>query len=333
MIPDEFGRMPDGSLIRQAELCSNQLSARVISYGAALVDLQITLPSGRRRLVLGFGNAEDYLAHSPHFGATVGRYAGKIRAGKVAIDGAKVQLSCNMAGKHHVHGGNSGFGKLNWALDTTSPDQVSFRLVSPAGQEGYPGVLSAFCTYRLEGPVLKITMTATTDAPTPINLLHHSYFNLDGFGMIDAHSLVIQANEILEQGADGFPTGRFVAINPGSFDFRSLRRVATGADLDLSYRLAEDATNEPRHAATLVAGSGDLEMQVWTTEPGLHLYDAYKLSVPVPGHDGAFYGPRSGVCLEPTRFSDAPNHPALPETILQPGGIYRQVTEFRYNPL
>lgn len=313
-----YGRMPDGDAVLAADLAEGPLVARIITYGAALADLRL----GRRHLVLGLPTLADYLAHSPHMGAVAGRYAGRIRDGRFLLDGAPVQLTRN-AGAHHVHGGTQGLGKRNWQVAAHGPAHVQLTITSPDGDEGYPGTLTATVDYTLRDGWLWCRAAAETSAPTPVNLLFHSYFNLSGAADITGHLLTIPAGEMVETGPDGLPTGRFVPV-AAPFDFRTPRPLDPTVAHDLGFRLLDRPAAQPCHAATLQAGG--VTMDLWTTEPGLHLYDGHKLGLPVPGLDGRCAGPRAGLCLEPTRFSDAPNQKAFPDTILRPGQIYVQQT-------
>lgn len=326
-----FGHTPDGEEILQANIATDTLEARIITLGAIVADLRVQLPGETRRVVLGFDDAEPYLLHSPHIGAIAGRYAGRIRRGRFPLDGEMIQLSRN-AGEHHVHGGHIGFGRRNWRAVEAGRSHATLGLISPDGDEGYPGALSVFCTIRLDGAWVWIDLEATADKPTPVNLIHHGYFNLDGRGTVAGHRLTIMAQELVETASDGLPTGRFIPAK-GVFDFRDRRDIDPTLPYDVSYRLHPVFGEAPRCAARLESAAGDLAMEVWTSEPGLHLYDSHKLDVPVPGLGGERYGVRHGICLEPTRFSDAPNHPAFPETILRPGETYRQRTGLRFvNP-
>lgn len=332
MSKDTFGQMPSGEAVIAVSLQTAELRARIISYGAALADLEFHHPKGWRRLVLGLNTLEDYQKYSPHFGATAGRYAGKIRDGRVTIDGTAHQLSRNAADGHHVHGGASGLGKRNWSLVESDTTSATFEIVSRDGDEGYPGTLTARCTYRLRRGTLEVEMTATTTRATPVNLLHHSYFNLDGRGTTDSHQIRIDADLRAVVGSDGLPTGDFAPLNDDrTFDFQDLRKPTPGVAYDFSYLLRSRASTSPRPVALLVSSSGDLGMEVETTEPALHFYDGSKLAVPAPGLSGDLYRPRAGLCLEPTRMSDAPNLDGFPDTILRPGETYRQITAFSFH--
>ncbi len=326
MHTETFGYMPSGEKVSVAAFQTEDLRARVIGYGAALADLQFRHVDGWRRVVLGLKTLEDYRRHSPHFGATAGRYAGRIRDGRVKIGGQIHQLTRNTPDGHHVHGGTCGFGKRNWTLASCTETSATFALISPDGEEGYPGQLNARTTYRLARNCLEVELEATSSAATPVNLLHHSYFNLDGEGTIAGHRLRVDAERRAEVCAAGLPTGAFVPVD-GAYDFRKFRCPDPAHAYDTSY-LLNGETGTCRPVAELVSSSGDLRMEVWTNEPALHFYDGSKLSVPVSGLDDRPLPSRSGLCLEPTRMSDAPNMPGFPNATLSPGETYRQISRF-----
>jgi aldose 1-epimerase len=187
-----------------------------------------------------------------------------------------------------------------------------------------------------------IALWATTDAATVINLCHHSYFNLDGSTDILDHTLTVHADAMTAVDADLIPTGDTLAVAGSPFDFRTARRVRLGAGdgqrvwYDHNFVLRRDRLQSTTggmqlaHAATLASSRSGLSLQAWTTEPALHVYDGFKLNVPVPGLAGTRYGPNAGLCLEPQHYPDSPNHAHFPPTTLRPDELYRQVTEYRF---
>ncbi|MFN3615133.1 MAG: galactose mutarotase, partial [Rubrimonas sp.] len=179
---------------------------------------------------------------------------------------------------------------------------------------------------------LRIVLEGRTDAPTLLNLAQHGYFNLDGAPDVSAHRLTVAADSRTETDAALIPTGRLIGVEGTPHDFRAGRSLGApdSPPYDTNFVLACERRPDPVFAARLQGGTG-VTMELWTTEPGLQLYDACGLDVPVPGLDGRRYGPRAGVCLEPQIWPDAPNHPHFPCAVLRPGETYRQVTELRFN--
>jgi aldose 1-epimerase len=262
-------------------------------------------------------------------GCVVGRFANRIAAGRFALDGTVHQLSRNENG-NHLHGGVEGFSHKVWSIESVAQRAVSLSLVSPAGQEGYPGTLTAGCRYSIEGErCLRIALTAVSDAPTIVNFATHSYFNLDGAGDILRHRLEIPADSYLPADEAGIPTGEFRPVGGTHFDFRTLRAVRppNAERYDNTYVLAPSA-GHVRKVARL-EGS-DIAMEIWSTEPGIQFYDAATMRS-VAGRDGCSYGPHSGLCLEPQAFPDSPNRSGFPDCSLYPGQQYRQITEYRFD--
>lgn len=330
-----FGRLADGTAVEAAAIGAGSLSAELISWGAALRDLR--LDGLAHPLVLGFEDLASYVAHSPYFGAVVGRYANRIAGGRFAVDGRSFDLDRNESGRHHLHGGSATFARRPWTVLEASGDSVLFGLVSEDGDAGYPGRVEVRCRYTAEPPAtLRMTLTGSTDRPTVLNLAQHGYFNLGGSDRILDHRLQIVAQAYLPVDGTSIPTGERAAVAGSRFDFRAPRPVHAGppgADsvYDHNFVLAEARRAQPSFAARLEAAEGRVAMEVWTTEPGLQFYDGWKLAVPVPGLGGRRYGAHAGLCLEPQIWPDAPNRPGFPSAILRPGENYRQVTELRFH--
>ena len=311
--------------------------AKIIGWGAVLRDLIVpTRDGGRQRDVLGLESLEDYIAYSPHFGAIAGRYANRIAHGRCHIDGELVEISRNQAGKHSLHGGAAGFGKRVWRIAWHDERAAALTLFSPDGDQGFPGNLTATCVYRLLEPAtLAIELTATADAPTIVNLAHHSYFNLDGSADILDHDLQIAAALMTPVDSDLIPTGEILAVAETPFDFRTPRPIrltdAVGDLMHYDHNFVLAGHASPSRPAALVGSARNgLKLEVTTTEPGLQFYDAAKLALPVPGLGGARYGSRAGLCLEPQFFPDSPNRSHFPNAILRPGEVYRQVSRYRF---
>jgi aldose 1-epimerase len=342
-----FGTV-DGHAIREATLATADggLHASIIEYGATLRDLLVRLKDGRmQRVVLGFATLDHYVTHSPHAGATAGRFANRIKDGRFELDGKVYQLPLNENGKTALHGGGpSGFGKSAWTITHADATSVTLAHTSPDGHNGYPGTMHITCCYSLHAPgTLRIALRATTDAPTVINLAHHSYFNLDGSPDILDHTLAIRANLITPVDADLIPNGELRAVAGTPWDFRvarPIRRLAPDGQrvwYDHNWVLRRDRTEAVAScnerlalAATLASAKSGLTMETWTTEPALQFYDGFKLALKVPGHDGRMYAANAGLCLEAQHCPDSPNLPHFPSTVLRPGEVYNQITEYRF---
>jgi aldose 1-epimerase len=337
MAVERFGTVEGTDVLEVALRSDAGAEARILTWGAVIRDLVVPSRRGRQRAVLGLNTVEDYIAHSPYFGAVVGRHANRIGQARFALRGRTHQLDANEKGRHQLHGGSRGFGTRLWTLLDHGPRTAALGLVSEDGDMGYPGRLVALCTYTLLEPAtLRVALEATCDAPTPVNLTTHSYFNLDGMSDICSHHLMIAADHVTPTNADLIPTGEVRTVEATPYDFRALRPIGAAQLLerrvtyDINYVL-RTRSPEVAHAATLASRTSGVEMELWTTEPGVQFYDGHLLAIPVPGLEGARYGARAGLCLEPQRFPDGPNKAHFPPCILEPGEISRQVSELRFS--
>jgi len=342
-----FGQA-DGQEVRLYTLTNaHGIEARVSTYGATIVSLKTPDRDGHlANIVLGFDRLESYLAGAvPYYGATVGRYANRIAKGRFTLEGRSYQLTLN-DGPNSLHGGSRGFDKRVWIADAGGGAANSLRLtyVSAAGEEGYPGELTAHVSYRLgEDDALEIAYEATTTAPTPVNLANHAYFNLTGNPgqTILGHRLQIRAATFTPVDATLIPTGdmRIVAGTP--FDFRRSTRIGLrieaqdeqlqfGHGYDHNWVLAPaPAKGALRLAAVLADPASGRVMEIRTTQPGLQFYSGNFLNGK-PSGQGSVYGFRTGLCLETQHFPDSPNHPAFPNSILRPGETYAEKTVLRF---
>lgn len=340
-----FGTLADGTPVHEVVLRSPAgAEARIIEWGAVVRDLVVPHGGGRQRVVLGFPRLEDYPDHSPHAGTIAGRYANRIAGGRFTLDGKTYQMPLNQDGRHTLHSGANGFGKRPWTIVHHDEASVTLALISPDGDAGLPGTVNVFCRYGLVGTAtLRVELGATTDAPTIINLAHHSYFKLDDGADILDHELEIRANLLTPVDEDLIPDGSLVPVADTPFDFRKLRPIRLAKPdgslfwYDNNFVLRRDRA-EPSaaagldiaHAATLRSPRSGLAMQAWTTEPALQVYDGCRINTPVPGLDGAAYGANAGIAMEPQHVPDSPNLPHFPSTVLRPGEVYRQVSEYRF---
>jgi aldose 1-epimerase len=333
---ERFGRADHANVLEVTLRTSAGAEARVLTWGAVLRDLRVPVGGALQGVVLGLDRIENYVAHSPYFGAIVGRYANRIGGAAFRLGGETYRLAPN-EGRNQLHGGWRGFSKRLWTLLDHGLAHAVLALASPDGDMGYPGRLLATCTYTLLEPAtLRIALEATADRPTPVNLTTHSYYNLDGSIDVCAHHLWVAADFITPTDPDLIPTGEIRAVDGTLYDFTTLRPIGAAQLLrcrtsyDINYVLRGEGGGLA-HAATVASRANGLEMELWTTEPGLQFYDGHKLAIPVLGLGGATYGPRSGLCLEPQRFPDGPNRRHFPPCILEPGQVSRQVSELRFS--
>ncbi len=330
-----FGRSDSGTDVSEVTLSAEGQKLSVLTWGAVIRDLCISVgPIENRTVVLGLNNMDDYLKHSPHFGAIAGRCANRIAGGRFALDDDVFEVTKNQNNLHHLHGGRHGFGKRNWDLVSYDDASVTLQINSHDGDEGYPGALKAECTYQLQVKkkqvALSVLLTATTTKPTLVNLAQHSYFNLDETTDIRRHKLQINAKSYLPTDPNFIPTGEIRDVDGTAFDFQNVRLIRQHDDpnaqtYDNNFNIADRKQSSPRCMATLM-GSDGLSMDVVSDQPGLQFYDGARVNVPAKGLLGEPYGAFSGVCLEPQIWPNSPNNSHFPQAVLRPGETYRQET-------
>lgn len=309
------------------------IEARIIPYGAIVRDLSLPMPDGRRQgIVLGYDSLDGYLADPNYFGALVGRFANRIAGGRFTLDGTAYDLDRNEGGTTTLHGGRGGFSTRLWAIEELTETAVTLALVSPEGDQGFPGALTALCRYEVsDRSGLRVEVSARTTRPTPVSLAQHSYFTLGARDVRDLR-LTVHADRYTPVDGANIPTGALSAVGGTVFDFRSPRLVgAVKSGLDHNFeRRSSSGVGGPGLVATLENPDTGLALDVETTQPGLQVYDGRMIRSALPG--GAA-GPYSGICLETQAFPDSPNQPGFPDAILRPGQIYRHLTHYRVRPV
>lgn len=345
----EFGKLPDGRRVEAVTLQgANGISAVVINYGAALQSVVLPDRSGKREdVALGYATLEGYLAKPEYFGATVGRFANRLASGRFTLDGKQYQTPRNNNG-NALHGGERGFDKVLWEIIGTGQGNeasVTLRYVSPDGDQGYPGTLTAVAKYSLKGSELVIEYQATTDRPTIVNITNHAYWNLAGEGSAQGamgHVLTIPAEGYTPVDAGLIPTGEVRSVAGTVFDFRKPMaigaRVRSGDDpqivigrgYDHNFVIAREVAPEPRLLARVEEPTSGRGFELWSNQPGLQFYSGNFLDATVIGKSRRAYRQGDAIALEPQIFPDTPNRPAFGSARLAPGDTYRNVIIYRF---
>jgi aldose 1-epimerase len=311
----------------------------MIDYGAIVVAIQVPDREGKRvNVTAGFDSMDGYLQRHPYFGSTVGRFCNRIAKGKFTLEGKTYSLAINN-GPNHLHGGEVGFDKKVWTTEEiTGGGKVGLRftLVSPDGDEGYPGTLTTIAEYVWDDAnCLTMTLKATTDKPTVLNLTNHAYFNLagPGSGAIYQHELTLACDSYLPVDENMIPTGQFASVVGTPLDFTTPHKIGERiAELkatngyDHCFVVRGDA-GKLRLAAKVIEPTSGRTMEVQTTQPGVQLYTGNFLQG-TPGN--ANYKMHEAFCLETQHYPDSPNQPAFPSTTLKPGETFTEVTTFTF---
>jgi len=341
----KYGVTKDGAAVDLYTMTNtNGMIARVITFGALLTELHVPDRTGAMAdVVLGFKTLDGYEGVHPYFGGTIGRVANRIAKGKFRLGGQEYTLAINN-GPNHLHGGNKGFDKRIWRAQTVPAANgvaVMFTRVSPDGEEGYPGTLTASVTYTLTNRnELRLDYTATTDKSTPINLTNHSYFNLagDGAGDILGHELTLMADRFTPVDDTLIPTGDIATVRGTVMDFT--RATPIGARIDRVPGAAGgyDHNYVLNHGGGVLAVSATVRepksgrvMDVLTTEPGVQFYTGNFLDGTITGKAGVAYKKHFGFCLETQHYPDSINHAAFPPAVLEPNRTFKSTTVYRFS--
>jgi aldose 1-epimerase len=346
-----FGRMPDGTAVEAITLANaHGMTATILTLGASVQSVVVPDRAGKPAdVVLGYDDLAGYVAKPNYFGATVGRVANRIARGRFTLDGKTYQTPVN-DGPNALHGGTRGFDKQVWTVVSAhggAKPRVTLRLVSPDGDQGYPGTLTATAAYSLddEGD-LAVDYGATTDRPTVVNLSNHTYWNLDGEGSAAGAmglTMMIPAAAYTPTDATAIPTGEFRSVAGTPFDFRAPTaiglRVRDGRDEQLRFGRGYDqnwvvSKAKPATMQLMARVQDPLSgrvMEVLSDQPGLQFYSGNFLDGTITGKSGHIYRGGDAIVLEPQMFPDAPNRPAFGSVRLDPGQAYANHIVFRFS--
>ena len=347
---EPFGKLPDGTEAQLFTLTNKHgLRAKISDLGATLVAMEVPDKAGKIEDVThGFDNAEGYLSEgNPYFGATVGRFGNRIANGVFKLDGKEYTLATNNKPGGipcALHGGTVGFNKKMWKATTDEANNtVTLVYVSDDGEEGYPGTLTTKVTYTLtQDNELKWEVSATTDAPTVLNIVQHTYWNLSGdpTTLINDHILTLNADKYLPTNAGLIPTGKEDPVAKTPMDFT--KPTAIGARVEEKFEALKlgggydhawvlKPGNGVRLAARLKDPKSGRVLEISTDKPAIQFYGGNFLDGKVAGKKGVKYAFRTACALETEGFPDAPNQPSFPSSVLKPGETYKHTMLFKFS--
>ena len=336
-----FGRLADGTEVQLYTVRSGNMVATFSDYGARVVS--VTVPDAAGKLdgvVLGYDEASLYEQDKSYQGAIVGRFGNRIAGGRFSLDGRNYTVPQNDGG-NALHGGAVGFDQKVWT-GTAIARGVEFRLVSPDGDQGFPGTLHVLVRYTLEGGGLRIEYELRSDADTVVNVTNHSYFNLagDGNGTILEHLLMMPAESYTPIDATIIPTGEIAPVAGTAFDFRQATPVGERVDeKDVQLERAGGYDHnwvfgQPGVMKTLAVvhdPASGRTLKVESTEPGVQFYCGNFMGNFRNRAGDAMYAFRGGFCLETQHYPNSPNEPSFPSTVLQAGKTYRSETVYHFS--
>lgn len=329
MRKERFGTCPHGAVEALTLRNASGVEAVILTLGGIVQALRVPAAEGLRDVVLGYDTVEGYLAGTNYFGAIIGRNGNRIAGSRFSLNGREIILNANN-GPHNLHGGIEGFDRKLWTVEAAGEDFVCLSLLSPDGEEGFPGNARVTVTYTVTADnALRIDYDAVADADTVLNLTNHSYFNLCGGGSVLEHSLQIDADRYTVNTPEILPTGVVADVTGTCMD---LRRPRTLADVvfDPSLPGGYDSNfclrGEGLRKVAVLQGGG-LTMEMETTTPGLQIYCA-SFGAPIRGKQT--YEGRCFICLEAQAWPDAVHHPHFPTVVVPAGEHYRQTTIYRF---
>ena len=323
---------------------ANGMKMNVTNFGARVTHLWVADKDGNLvDVVLGFDTLDGYTESSEkYFGAAIGRYGNRIANGKFTLDGQEYTLPINNNGQT-LHGGPGGLDYVIWDVEKSGANELIFTYTSADGEEGFPGELKVKMRYTLtDDNEFKVTYEAETDKATPVNLTHHSFFNLNGAGNgnVLEHTLQLNASKYTPVNEVLIPTGEIPTVKGTPFDFTTATKIGDRIDQDneqlkfgggYDHNWVLDKTgNELTQAAIISSPKTGIEMEVWTTEPAIQFYSGNFLDGTIAGKGGKVYEMRSAFCLETQHYPDSPNQPNFPSTVLKPGEKYEQTCIYKF---
>ena len=324
---------------------ANGMEVAVTNYGGRIVSVMVPDKNGTLQdVVLGFDSVQGYTSVDNNLGATIGRYGNRIEKGKIKVAGVEYQLPLNNNG-NTLHGGPQGYDKKVFKAVQPDSQTVVLTYLSPDGEAGFPGNLNVKVTMNLTNDnAIDIQYEADTDKETVVNLTNHSYFNLSG----DPHNTVLDHTLMIN--ADGYTPINDVSITSGKIDkvegtpmdFKvptpigqriddtTFVQLKNGKGYDHNWVLNTNG-DITQVAATVVAPVTGIQLDVYTTEPGLQIYTGNFLNGTMTGKKGIPYNFRTAICLESQKYPDSPNKPDWPQPYLKPGEKYTSRCIYKFS--
>ncbi len=328
---------------------ANGVEVCITNFGARVVSIMVPDRDGNfTDVVLGYDNIAQYAdaVNSPSdYGASIGRYANRIAKAVITINGEDYKLPANN-GENTLHGGPTGWQYQVFDAEQVDDQTIKLTIVSPDGDNGFPGEITAVTTYTLtDDNALDITWEATTTKETVINQTNHSYFNLNGdfTRKCTNMELYVNADSFTPSDTAYIPTGEIVSVEGTPFDFRTARvlseiiddttfdqiKNAGGVDHNFclnTYDMDTYRGDDTQVAASIYSPETGIFMEVYTNEPGIQVYTGNFQGV---GRDadilrkhGLKYPKQGSICLESQKYPDTPHHADWPTANLKPEETY-----------
>lgn len=344
--PKKFQTMINGDSVQLFTLKNDKgMEVCITNFGGRIVSVMVPDKNGDMQdVVLGFDSIADYINVPSDFGASIGRYANRIKQGRFILDGDTIHLPQNNFG-HCLHGGPKGWQYQVYKANLLNDSTLELTRFSPDGDSNFPGNVTATVTYQLTGDnAIDIKYAATTDKKTIINMTNHSYFNLSGNPANAAtdHVLYVNADNYTPVDSTFMTTGEIVAVKDTPMDFNTPKTVGQDIDkfdfvqlkngngFDHNWVL-NTAGDISKVAARLNSPVSGITLEVFTSEPGIQVYTGNFLDGTVTGKKGIVYNQRASVCLETQHYPDSPNKTEWPSVVLEPGQTYYSECIYKFS--
>lgn len=323
-------------------ISNDQLTAKFITLGASLIDIR--LKGVDQGFTLGTHSESDYAETLRYFGAIVGPVANRVAKGQITIDGKVFQMPPNEKNITCLHGGPNGTGQREWEVVEQSDTAITFQLKLADMDCGLPGNRVLTATYSVDGSSLKLDLSATTDAPTPMNLANHSYWNLDaqsenGNSTIKTQILQIESDAYLPVDELQIPTGEIASLEGHVFDLRNAQNngKTLGAiehpGIDHNYCLNNSSVSDAGEIVPIakLIGMSGITLTLHSDAAGLQVYTASFMETDgLRDSSDRPLAPYSGVALEPQGWPDAPNQEGFPSIMISPEKPFSQKTVWEF---
>jgi aldose 1-epimerase len=340
---DVFGVMKDGATVHVFTMTNNHgMRAQVLDLGGVICDVEAPGRDGKMANVILCQRDLAGIEASGPMSALTGRYANRIGHG-FTLDGKHYDLTQNAQGVT-LHGGPPPYSRRILPVERTfehaSDAGVTFRLVSPDGDQGFPGALTIEVTYTLtDNNDFRIDYRATTDKDTVVNLTNHTYYNVagNGSGNVENQIFTLMSDQVTPTDQYQVPTGAVMNVAGTPFDFRqptpigahirsSDPQMLIGRGYDHNYILRKSRPGALELAARLTDPVSGRTLELSTTEPGVQVYSSNNLNGGAVSGAGTTLRATDGLALETQHYPDSPNKPNFPATELKPGETYTSTT-------
>lgn len=344
----DFGKCKNGDIAKVFTLTnSNNVTAKLTNFGAVLISLFVPDKNGNADdVVLGFDTLEKYYTNDIcYFGSTVGRNSNRVKDAKFTLNGITYNLDKNERNKNNLHSGFNPYNERLWNYTVNEKNNfVEFSLLSPDGDQGFPGNFNISVTYTLTNEnELKIEYKGKCDKDTVANMTNHSYFNLGGHnkGTAMNQTLYINSDKFLEVDNELIPTGNLIDVTNTPLDFRTPKKLSLDIDKDceqLKFTGGFDhsfainkTTSGIEKVAVLSDENSKRTMEVYTDCLGIQFYAGNFIeNNTIIGKENCLYKNRSGICLETGFFPDSINQKKFVSPILKAGDTYNSTTIYKF---